>query len=103
MTPTSLQHAWLYAACALAVAAAGVLFAWWLRRHAMVSIRNVYIAATIATMLDTWALHARAASALVVLAPVTSLTLAASAVGRRWRLSDLGAGEELRAHERARR
>jgi len=40
---------------------------------------------------------------MMVLVPATSLTVAASAVGRRWRLSDLGAGEELRAHERARR
>ena len=52
---------------------------------------------------DAWALHANAANALIVMGPVTSFLLAASAVGRRWRLSDLGAGEELRAHERARR
>ena len=43
------------------------------------------------------------AFALAVLAPLTSLLVAASATGRRWRLSDLGAGEELRAHEQARR
>ena len=35
--------------------------------------------------------------------PLTSCTVVAAAVGRRWRLSDLGAGEELRTHERARR
>jgi hypothetical protein len=49
------------------------------------------------------ALHAHATNVLIVLAPITSFVLAAGAVGRRWRLSDLGAGEELRAHERARR
>ena len=74
-----------------------------MRRYTTVSIRNVYLAAAVAVALDAWALHARAAHALIVMGPVTSFLLGASAVGRRWRLSDLGAGEELRAHERARR
>jgi len=103
MTPTALQQAPLYAAAALVAAGAGVLLAWWLRRYTTVSIRNVYLVAIVAIVVDAWALYARAASVLMVLVPATSLTAAASAVGRRWRLSDLGAGEELRAHERARR
>ena len=103
MTPPALQHAPLFAAAALASAGAGVLLAWWLRRYTMVSIRNLYLAAIVAITLDAWAVYDRAASALVVLVPVTSFTVSASAAGRRWRLSDLGAGEELRAHERARR
>jgi hypothetical protein len=98
-----LQHAPLYMAVVLAAAGAGMLLAWWLRRYTTLSIRNLYLAALLASALDAWALSARAVDALVVLAPVTSFTLAASAIGRRWRLSDLGAGEELRAHERARR
>ena len=69
----------------------------------MVSIRNLYLAALAALAVDVIALLERAAFALAVLAPLTSLLIAASATGRRWRLSDLGAGEELRAHEQARR
>jgi len=103
MTPPALQHAPLFAAAALAAAGAGVLLAWWLRRYTMVSIRNLYLAAIVAITLDAWAVYDRAASALVVLVSVTSFTVSASAAGRRLRLSDLGAGEELRAHERARR
>jgi hypothetical protein len=103
MTPPVLQHGPIYAAAALAAAGAGVLLAWWLRRYTTLSIRNLYLTAIIAITLDAWAISARASSALLVLVPVSCSTLAASAVGRRWRLSDQGAGEELRAHERARR
>jgi hypothetical protein len=102
VTPTALQHAPVYAAVAVAAAAAGVLLAWWLR-HTTISIRNVYLAAAIASAVDAAALYARAAIVLPVMVPVTSCAIAAAAVGRRWRLSDLGAGEELRTHERARR
>ena len=103
MTPTALQHAPVYAAAAVAAAAAGVLLAWWLRRHTTISIRNVYLAAALALTLDAAALYARAKVVLPAMVPVTSCAIAAAAVGRRWRLSDLGAGEELRTHERARR
>ena len=103
MTLPILQYAPLYLAAILVAGAAGVLLAWWMRRYTTVSIRNLYLVAAFAVALDVWALHARAATALVVMGPVTSFLLAASAVGRRWRLSDLGAGEELRAHERDRR
>ena len=103
MTPTALQHAPSYAALAAVAAAAGVLLAWWLRRHTTISIRNVYLAAALALAVDAAALYARAAVVLPAMVPVTSCAIAAAAVGRRWRLSDLGAGEELRTHERARR
>ena len=103
MTPTALQNAPTYAAVAIAAAAAGVLLAWWLRRYTTVSIRNVYLAAAIAVTVDFVALYERAPVVLQLMLPVSSCLLAASGVGRRWRLSDLGAGEELRAHERARR
>ena len=103
MTPTALQHAPVYAAAAVVAAAAGVLLAWWLRRHTTISIRNVYLAAALALTLDAAALYARAKVVLPAMVPVTSCAIAAAAVGRRWRLSDLGAGEELRTHERARR
>jgi hypothetical protein len=103
MTGAMLRYAPLYLAVILVAGGAGVPLAWWLRRYSMVSIRNLYLAAVIAVAVDAWALHAHAANALIVMGPVTSFLLAGSAVGRRWRLSDLGAGEELRAHERDRR
>src|SRR5450755_4624516 len=45
----------------------------------------------------------RAWSALLVLAPIAAPALAGASSGRRWRLADLGAGEELRQHELSRR
>ena len=81
MTPTALQHAPYYAAAALAAAAAGVLLAWWLRRHTMISIRNVYLAAIMAVLVDVVAMYERAAFALPVMAPLTSFVLAARCRG----------------------
>jgi hypothetical protein len=101
--PTVLEHAPYYAAAAIGAAGAGVLLAWSLRRHTMISIRNVYLAVALIAAVDAVALGQRAGWALVALVPLTSLLVAATATGRRWRLSDLGAGEELRAHEQARR
>ena len=103
MTPAGLEQAPFYAAAILAAGGGGVLLAWWLRRHTMVSVRNLYLAAAVAVAVDVIAVAQRTGFALAVLAPLTSLLVAASATGRRWRLSDLGAGEELRAHEQARR
>jgi hypothetical protein len=103
VTPTALQNAPYYAAVAIGAGAAGVLLAWWLRRHTTVSIRNVYLAAATVLAIDLAALHLRAAIVLPAMVPLTSCTIVAAAVGRRWRLSDLGAGGELRTHERARR
>ena len=59
MTPTVLQHAPYYAAVAIAAGAAGVLLAWWLRRHTTVSIRNVYLAAAAIAAIDMVALYSR--------------------------------------------
>lgn len=103
MTPTALQDAPLYAIAALAGAGAGVLLAWWLRRRTMVSIRNLYLAAAVVVAADLAVLYAHAGFALRVMVPLTGFTVAGSAIGRRWRLSDLGAGEELRTHEQRRR
>jgi len=103
MTPRALEHAPYYVLAAVIAAAAGVLLAWWLRRRTMVSIRNVYLLAAAAIGVDVALLYEHVAIALRVMVPLTAFTIAAAAIGRRWRLSDLGAGEELRAHERARR
>ena len=98
-----LQSALYIVVGTIAAAVAGVLLAWWLRRRTMISIRNVYLATAAAGVLDLLAVKMHLTIALAATVPLTGLTIAASAAGRRWRLSDLGAGEELRAHEQNRR
>jgi hypothetical protein len=73
----------------LAAGLAGIGLAWWLRRRTTISIRNLYPPATVAPILDVLALQRREWLVLVPLVPLTSFALAAAAVGRRWRLSDL--------------
>ena len=102
-TSNPLQYAPLMLAASIAAAAAGVGVAWWLRRRTMISIRNVYLATVVAVALDVTVNYTRIWLALLVTIPLTALTIAATVAGRRWRLSDLGAGEELRAHEQQRR
>jgi len=93
----------IYVGLLLAFGAAGVGVAWWIRRRTQLSIRNAYV---VAVVLGTVVL-ATAALGVVELAAVLALpmatAIAASGVGRGWRLSDLGAGEELRAYENRRR
>jgi uncharacterized membrane protein SpoIIM required for sporulation len=56
VTAPVVRYAPLYLAAILVAGAAGVLLAWWLRRHTTVSIRNVYPVAIAAAGLDAWAL-----------------------------------------------
>ena len=79
MSAAMLRYAPLYLAVILVAGGAGVLLAWWMRRYTTMSIRNVYLAAAVAVALDAWALQARAAHALILMGPVTSFLLAASA------------------------
>ena len=90
-------------AVTVVLTAVGVLGAWWLRRRTTLSIRNLYpiAAAGLAALIAALAL--RVWPAVLILLPLTASAVAASAAGRRWRLSDLGAGEELRRHEQERR
>ena len=81
----------------------GVGLAWWLRRRTTISIRNLYPPAMVAPVLDVLAIRHQEWVILAPLVPLTSAVVAAAVVGRRWRLSDLGAGEELRSHELERR
>jgi len=85
--------------CAL-VGAAG---AWLLRRRTSLSARNLYPPAgtVVLTLAGLAFLHAWSA-ALIVL-PVVSACTSAAIAGAKWRSGDLGAGEELRNHELARR
>ncbi len=83
--------------------ATGVGGVWVMRRRTMLSVRNVYLAAGAAIALCRLLAAGGWWGGLLVLAPVAAAPVAAALVGRRWRLADLGAGEELRQHELARR
>lgn len=82
---------------------AGVGAAWWLRRRTELSVRNLYVlaAGAAALLAGAWALSLWPVA--VVLWIVTAFGAGGTAAGRRWRLSDLGAGEDLRQHEQSRR
>lgn len=91
----------LGAALIAGVLGAGV--AWWMRRRTTLSVRNLYVAALLLLAAFAVALAARSWAALLIVGPLVVFAASASLVGRRWRLSDLGAGEELRRFEQARR
>jgi len=94
----------LYELAALATAAVtGGGLAWLLRRRSTLSIRNLYPPATAGLGITLAALATGRLVLAAVLAPIFTPAIAAALVGRRWRLHDLGAGEELRQHELARR
>jgi hypothetical protein len=86
-----------------AAGSSGIAVAWWLRRYTTLSIRNLYGAATMLCALAVAASTAALWAVAAVLAPLAILAASASLMGRRWRLSDLGAGEELRRYEQDRR
>lgn len=88
---------------ALLTGAGGVAGAWLLRRHSSLSVRNLYPLATLALGLLSLAIALRMWSVAMVLVPLAAPLVLGATAGRRWRLADLGAGEELRHHELARR
>jgi hypothetical protein len=90
-------------ALVIVLGALGTLGAWLLRRRSTVSVKNLYLAAALLVLAFGVSVAARAWSAVLVLAPVCAPALAGAVSGRRWRLADLGAGEELRQHELSRR
>jgi TraM recognition site of TraD and TraG/Type IV secretion-system coupling protein DNA-binding domain len=90
-------------AAVLACGAGGIAGAWLMRRRTTLAVKNLYVAAALAALVCGGAGLASWWPALMALLPVSAALLAGSIVGRRWRLSDLGAGEELRQHELARR
>jgi hypothetical protein len=87
----------------LAFGTLGVLCAWIMRRYSTLSVRNVYPAAALGAGAVAVTVSLRAWPAVLIVAPPCSFVLSAALCGRRWRLADLGAGEELRAYEQARR
>jgi hypothetical protein len=90
-------------ALVIAFGALGMLGAWLLRRRSTLSVKNLYLAAVVMGLAFGVSVAARAWSVALVLAPVCAAALTGAACGRRWRLADLGAGEELRQHELSRR
>jgi hypothetical protein len=68
-----------------------------------VSARNLYVPAAAGVIAVAGAIGLRAWNVAGVLLPLVSPWVAGAVVGARWRSSDLGAGEELRNHELARR
>jgi hypothetical protein len=87
---------------ALIAALAGTGLAWWMHRRTNLSPRNVYLAwcAGVVAVACTVALGAPAL--LVGLVPAVLAITVAAVLARRWRLSALGAGGELREFELAR-
>jgi hypothetical protein len=83
--------------------AAGVGGVWWLRRRTSLKVANLGPLAATAVIAVAVAVTARSWAAAMALLPVAAPWLAGVAAGRRWRSADLGAGEELRNHELARR
>jgi hypothetical protein len=82
---------------------AGAIGAWLLRRRTTLSAKNLYAAGAGAAVLCAVAVLERWWDALLVLAPLAAAPGTGALLGRRWRLADLGAGEELRDYEMARR
>jgi energy-coupling factor transporter ATP-binding protein EcfA2 len=81
----------------------GVILAWLIRRRSTLSARNLYLPAIIGLAATGEALASGRIVLAAILAPLSAPALAGSLAGRRWRLHDLGAGEELRQHELTRR
>ena len=85
------------------LAGGGVLAAWLARRRSTLSARNFYAPAGLGVFLVAVCIATQAWVALMVTVPLGAPWIAAALVGRRWRMVDLGAGEDLRAHELERR
>ena len=82
--------------------ALGVLCAWTVRRYSTLSARNFYAPAAASTAALVILLSAHAWAIAMIAAPISAFTVSAALCGRRLRLADLGAGEELRSYEQAR-
>ena len=90
------------AAAAMLSAAAGAAVAWWAHRRTRLSPWNAYLSwgACVALTVGAAALQAPVALALATGALIAATT--AAVLARRWHVAALGAGGELRDHERAR-
>ena len=90
-------------AATFCLAAGGVAGVWVMRKRSTLSILNLYLPAAIGAVMIVLCSVLQSWEALMVALPLTAPWIAAAIAGRRWRLVDLGAGEELRNHELSRR
>ena len=90
-------------ALTLILGTAGVIGAWWMRRRTTLSARNLYPFALLGVIALLATVGVRSWTTSLVVLPIAAPWAAAAMVGARWRSRDLGAGEELRNHELARR
>jgi hypothetical protein len=90
-------------AVSLVAGGAGIGAAWWMRRYTLLSARNLYPAGAAGVLGIVTAALLRWRAGELVLLPLAVPWVAAASAAHRWRQSDLGAGEELRAHELSRR
>src|SRR3954454_10826045 len=81
----------------------GAAAAWWAHRRTRLSAWNFYAAAPLALLGWLAALATRQIELLPVVGLFGSAAVVAASVARRYRLSALGAGGELREFERSRR
>jgi hypothetical protein len=90
-------------AITVALGISGASMAWWMRRRTTLSARNLYPLAVLGGAALLAAVGVRAWPVALVVLPLATPWAAGATVGARWRSRDLGAGEELRNHELARR
>lgn len=90
-------------ALTLLLGCGGIAGAWLLRRRSTLSVRNLYPPAILGVLAFAGCTAAGWWEGMLVVMPLCAPWIAGAAAGRRWRISDLGAGEELRNHELARR
>jgi len=76
--------------------------AWWMHRRTRLSPWNVYVAWLMCVGVSPAVIAGHRLAALGVTLVLLAGATTASVVARRWRVSALGAGGELREHERAR-
>ncbi len=82
---------------------AGAAGAWWAHRRTRLSAWNLYVLVPVGLCAWSGALALRAPEFIVAAAALVSFSLVSASIARRYRLSALGAGGELREFERSRR
>src|SRR3954469_14615667 len=92
----------LAAAAMLVCVAVGAAVAWWMHRRSHLSPWNAYLAWVGSGVLLMTAIATREPAAIGVAFTLLMATTTASVLGHRWRIAALGAGGELREHERGR-
>jgi type IV secretory pathway TraG/TraD family ATPase VirD4 len=100
MTSTSI--AWVIVLAAGLSVALGAVAAWWMHRRTRLSPRNAYLAWGASIALGVGAGATGQATFVVAAALMLIASTTAAVTARRWRLSALGAGGELREHEQDR-